>query len=118
MNEITAMHWFAIQTRPRAEAVVELGLRSLGIEPLLPRARRLLRHATRTPKMAVRPLFPGYLFARFCAAERLRAVRFSRGVGVFDRQMNDARRVVILIDTIQQGCVVIPRECVDLSDAS
>src|SRR5438034_11774239 len=104
--------------------------------------------------MVLRPLFPGYLFARFCAAVLLRAVKYSRGVlrvvggggspwsvddgiiadirerigpegcveiverplqmgdpvcitagplagwsGVFDSELSDAERVVILIET-------------------
>ncbi len=167
------LHWFAVQTRPGSEAVAESGLRALGVETLLPRMRRLMRHATRTPKMAVRALFAGYLFARFCPAEFLRAVRCSRGVlrvpgaggrpwivdeaiiaslrerlgpggivelaerpfrsgdsvkvtagplagwcGIFDRQMSDAQRVVILMEALQQGCVVMPRDCLELANAA
>ena len=133
------------------------------IETLLPLARRRVHHATRTPRMVLRPLFPGYLFARFCAAASLRAVSYSRGVlrvvggggrpwpvddaiiadirerigpegcvelaerpfgagdsvritagplagwsGIFDSELSDAERVVILIETLQQGRVVIP----------
>src|SRR5438034_1935154 len=105
--------------------------------------------------MVLRPLFPGYLFARFCAAVLLRAVSYSRGVlrvvggggrpwpvddvivadirerigpegcveigecpfrvgdsvrinagplfgwaGIFDSELSDAERVVILIETL------------------
>src|SRR5688500_12917053 len=74
------IHWFAIQTRPNAEAAVESQLHSLPIETLLPLARRPIRHATRAARMVLRPLFPGYLFARFCAERSLRAVAYSRGV--------------------------------------
>src|SRR5436190_4775222 len=74
------MQWFAIQSRLGAEAAVESNLRALAIETLLPLRRCLVHHATRAPRMAVRPLFPAYLFARFCAAVSLRAVKYSRGV--------------------------------------
>src|SRR5688500_5609926 len=160
------IHWFAIQTRPNAEAAVESQLHSLPIETLLPLARRPIRHATRAARMVLRPLFPGYLFARFCAERSLRAVAYSRGVlrvlggapdrpwpmddaivatiqarlgsqgfvelrerpfgsgdsvrvtagplvgwsGIFDCQLSDAERVVILIETLQQGRVVIRRD--------
>ncbi len=80
MTTIDEMHWFAIQTRPNAEAAAEAQLRALPVETLLPFARRPVRHATRAPRMVLRPLFPGYLFARFCAAVSLRAVKYSRGV--------------------------------------
>ena len=168
------LHWFAIQTRPNAEAAAESQLRSLRIETLLPLARRPVRHATRAPRMVLRPLFRGYLFARFCAAVSLRAVNYSRGVlrvlggasdrpwavddsivvairerldpdgcvefvdrpfgagdavrvtagplagwsGIFDSELSDARRVVILIETLQQGRVIIQRDCLELSDAA
>ena len=168
------MHWFAIQTRPNAEAAAESQLRALPIETLLPLVRRPVRHATRAPRMVLRPLFPGYLFARFCAAFSLRAVNYSRGVlrvlggasdrpwpmddaivaairerlgpegcvdfvarpfgagdavritagplagwsGIFDSALSDAQRVVILIETLQQGRVVIRRDCLELSEAA
>ena len=167
------MQWFAIQARPGAEAAAESNLRALPVETLLPLARRLVHHATRRPRMAVRPLFPGYLFARFCAAASLRAVSYSRGVlrvvggggrpwavddvivadirerigpegcveigerplrvgdsvrintgplsgwaGIFDCELSDAERVVILIETLKQGRVVIRRDCLELSEAA
>jgi transcriptional antiterminator RfaH len=168
------LHWFAIQTRPNSEAAAESHLRTLALETLLPLARRPVRHATRAARMVLRPLFPGYLFARFCAAVSLRAVSYSRGVlrvlggaaekpwpvedaivtairerldpdgcvefvdrgfgagdwvritsgplagwsGIFDFELSDAQRVVILIEALQQGRVVIRRDCLELSDAA
>jgi len=162
------MQWFAIQARPGAETVAESNLRALSVETLLPLMRRALHHATRTPRMVLRPLFPGYLFARFCATVSIRTVKYSRGVvcvvggggqpwpvedaiiadirerigpagwvemserplrigdpvrimagplagwsGVFDSELSDAQRVVILIETLQQGRVVIRRDCLE-----
>jgi transcriptional antiterminator RfaH len=80
MTTSDEIQWFAIQARTGAETVAELNLRELPIETLLPLARRPVHHATRTPRMVLRPLFPGYLFGRFCAADSLRAVSYSRGV--------------------------------------
>ena len=174
MITLDDMQWFAIQTRPNTEAAAESNLRALPIETLLPLARRPVRHATRAPRMVLRPLFPGYLFARFCAAVSLRAVNYTRGVlrvlggapdrpwpmddeivtalrarlgsegfvelrerpfgsgdsvrvtagpltgwsGIFDCELSDAERVVILIETLQHGRVVIRRDCLELSDAA
>jgi len=173
MTTSDEMQWFAIQARLGAEAAVQSNLRALLIETLLPLACRQVRHATRTPRLVVRPLFRGYLFARFCASISLRAVRYSRGVlrvvgggaqpwsiddviiadirkrigpegcvelaerpleagdsvritagplagwsGNFDSKLSDAERVVILIETLQQGRVVIRRDCLELSDAA
>jgi len=173
MTAIDDMHWFAIQTRPNAEAAAEAQLRALPVETLLPFVRSPIRHATRRPRMVLRPLFPGYLFARFCAAISLRTVKYSRGVlrvlgsaerpwaiedsivagirerigangcvelderpfgagdavritagplagwsGVFDSQLADNERVIILIETLQQGRVVLRRDYLELSDAA
>ncbi len=53
---------------PGAEAAAESNLHALPIETLLPLVRRRVHHATRAPRMVLRPLFLGYFFARFCAA--------------------------------------------------
>jgi transcriptional antiterminator RfaH len=174
MNGNFEMHWFAVQTRPHSEAAAEAQLRTLPVETFLPFARRAVRHATRTPRLVARPLFPGYLFAHFRAAVSLRAVRASHGVvrvlgathdrpwpiddsvidtirarlggdgcvelrersfnagdpvrvtagplagwsGIFDSELSDAQRVVILIETLQQGRVVLRRDSLELSDAA
>jgi len=170
---LTDMQWFAIQAHSTAEAAAEFSLRSLAIETLLPLVRRPVRHATRAARLVARALFPGYLFARFCAADSLRAVTYSRGVvrvvgagdrpiavedsiiesirarmgvdgcveliehgpaindrvritsgplagwsGVFERELSDSQRVVILIETLEQGRVVIPRDFLELSEAA
>jgi transcription antitermination factor NusG len=167
------IQWYAIQARPGAEAVAESNLRAMPIETLLPLARRRVHHATRTPRVVVRPLFSGYLFGRFCVATLLRGVSYTRGVirvvggrgrpwpvdeaiiadirehigsdgcvelgnrvfnagdsvrivagplsgwdGIFDCELNDTQRVVILIETLQHGRVVIPRDCLELSEAA
>ena len=80
MTTSEEIQWFAIQARPGAETAAESNLRVLPIQTLLPLVRRPVRHATRAPRMVLRPLFPGYFFARFCAAFSLRAVKYSRGV--------------------------------------
>jgi transcriptional antiterminator RfaH len=159
------LQWFAIQARVGAETMAESSVRALTIETLLPLVRRSVHHATRVSRMVLRPLFPGYIFARFGAAVSLRAVKYSRGVtrvvgaagqpwpvddamiaeirerigpagyvemrerpfrsgdpvrvmagplagwyGVFDSELSDAERVIILIETLQQGRVVIRRD--------
>jgi transcriptional antiterminator RfaH len=166
-------HWFAVQAHSRAEAAAEFGLRSLSIETLLPLVRRPVHHARRAARHVVRALFPGYLFARFCAADLLRAVTYSRGVirvlgagdrplpvddgiiasirarigaegcvefderplnvgdyvrltagplagwsGVFERATSDARRVQILLQTVQQCRLVISRDWVERAEAA
>jgi transcriptional antiterminator RfaH len=173
MTTSDEIQWFAIQARTGAETVAESNLRAVPIETLLPLVRRQVHHATRAPRMVLRPLFPGYLFARFCAAVSLRAVRYSRNVlrvvggggqpwpvddaiiadirerigpegcveigerpfrvgdpvcitagpltgwsGIFDSHLSDTERVVILIETLQQGRVVVRRDSLELSEAA
>jgi transcriptional antiterminator RfaH len=71
--------WFAIQAKTSGERLAEASLAQLGLETLLPLTRRnpASWRARRNP---VKALFPGYLFARFCAGTQLRAARYARGV--------------------------------------
>jgi transcriptional antiterminator RfaH len=72
--------WFCVKAKPRQEAVAARNLRALGeVEVLLPRLRRTRRGHDRN-KLVVEPLFPGYLFLRFDAAELQTSVRGARGV--------------------------------------
>jgi transcriptional antiterminator RfaH len=71
--------WFAIHAKHCLEEVALGKVRSLGCEVLLPRvqedkARLSKRHTV------IKPLFPGYLFAKFVPAIHLHAIRYSRGV--------------------------------------
>jgi hypothetical protein len=38
--------------------------------------------------------------------------------GIFDSELSDIQRVVILVETLQQGRVVIRRDCLELSEAA
>ena len=53
--------WFAVYTRPRAEAMAQEHLRRQGYEVYLPRHVKRRRHARRTD-FVLAPLFPRYLF--------------------------------------------------------
>lgn len=167
----TTFHWFAIQVKPASEGVVESALQSMQLETLLPRVqtpgrgRRRSRHAKR------RPLFQGYLFARFRPDLSLRAVTYCRGVtrvvgarerpipiedgiigsirermdgcgcvsleksllaagdsvqvssgpfggwhGVFERDLSDGQRVVILLETLQHCRLVVDRDVVERTE--
>jgi transcription antitermination factor NusG len=62
--------WYAIWTRSRHEQVVREQLERKGLPAFLPTITRWSRWKDRK-KQVVWPLFPGYCFARFDAAERL-----------------------------------------------
>jgi transcriptional antiterminator RfaH len=157
-----ALHWFAIQAKPRGEEVARHTLHTLGLEVLLPKVRRFGRRESRGS--TVRPLFCGYLFGRFSLRQHLHAVRYSRGVvrvvggherpvpvdddviaacrermdteglveleepgfrqgdrlriesgpfsgfhGIFERDLDDHARVVILLDALQQATLILDR---------
>ena len=71
--------WFAIHTKARRESFAAANVGMLGIRILLPQIKvdRLVRGAA---LIAVKPLFPGYLFARFCPEKSLESIECARGV--------------------------------------
>ncbi|GDY18401.1 transcription termination/antitermination protein NusG [Verrucomicrobiota bacterium] len=80
MNEPAATAWFCVKAKPRQEAVAARNLRALGeVDVVFPRLRRTRRGHDQN-KLVVEPLFPGYLFLRFDAAELQTSVRGTRGV--------------------------------------
>ena len=60
--------WFVIWTESRAEKKVEARLAALGLSPWLPTVKERHQWSDRW-KEVVRPLFPGYLFARSRSVE-------------------------------------------------
>jgi transcriptional antiterminator RfaH len=72
-------HWFAIHAKTRRENFAVTNLSALNVKVLFPQLKvgRLVRGVA---LMAVRPLFPGYFFARFCPRDSLELVECARGV--------------------------------------
>ena len=77
---LSDFRWFAVHCHPGMETVVDFTLRTMLIETLLPMAKQAVPHSRYTACPLMRPLFAGYLFANFCAANSLRTVALSRGV--------------------------------------
>ena len=73
--------WFAIWTRSRHEQVVREQLERKQVEAFLPTITRWSRWKDRRKKIAW-PLFPGYCFARFDPASRLRILRCTGVVNI------------------------------------
>lgn len=72
--------WYAVQTRAKSEHIAAAGLRQLSdIEVYCPRLK-FQRPTSRGKVWFTEALFPGYLFARFKAAELLRAVSYGSAV--------------------------------------
>src|SRR5262249_15974109 len=61
---------FAVEVRARYEKIVETHLASKGYEVFLPLYRCVRRWSQRFKTLEL-PLFPGYLFCRFCVQARL-----------------------------------------------
>src|SRR5215470_7185724 len=62
--------WYALHVRTRFEKVVARNLRGKGYEEFLPLYRRTNRWSDRVKEIEL-PLFPGYVFCRFNAQDRL-----------------------------------------------
>ena len=60
----TSTQWYAVQTRSNFETIVTRELSTKGIENYCPAVEELHRWADRK-KLVHRPVFPGYVFARF-----------------------------------------------------
>ncbi|MFA5028642.1 MAG: UpxY family transcription antiterminator [Candidatus Methylomirabilota bacterium] len=70
----TDAFWYALRTRSRHERRVYDQLSTQGIEAFLPHIDRWRQWKDRR-KLVAFPLFPGYCFARFAAAQRIAVLR-------------------------------------------
>ncbi len=66
--------WFALTVKHQHERSVEGALSASGVEPFLPLYRARRRWSDRLKELDA-PLFPGYVFGRFAARERVRVLR-------------------------------------------
>ena len=74
------VHWYCVKARPRQERSAKAALASeAGIEVFCPMLR--FERARKSGRVrVVEAMFPGYLFARFCYAEKRRLVGSISGV--------------------------------------
>jgi transcription antitermination factor NusG len=107
--------WFAIWTRSRHEQVVREQLERKGFHAFLPTVTRWSRWKDRRKKVDW-PLFPGYCFARFDAAERLKVltctgvvsiVSFNGDIAPIPEQEIDAIRSLVQSDLQYDPCPLI-----------
>src|ERR1041385_2563020 len=74
-------NWYLIRTRSRNESRVEANLRTLNTQTFVPLYNsRVQNPYTGHITYVARPLFPGYIFARFKMNDLYHKVRFTRGV--------------------------------------
>lgn len=79
VNDISS--WYAIHTHPKHENRAERNLQAWNVETFFPKIRDYrINEFTGEPSYFIKPLFPGYLFARFAVNNLLHKIRFTRGV--------------------------------------
>lgn len=154
-------NWYAIHTKPCREDLAAMNLKRLGLDVLLPKMKQE-KLVWGVPQIVIKPLFPGYFFARFRPSEYLHLIQYARGVrrvvsggdiplpvdeeiiqaiqsrlgvdgyvtlglmplspggrviiqdgplkglaGIFERELDDRERVVILLEAIQYQARVL-----------
>ena len=103
--------WFAIRVSPRWElhSSSELSLR--GLDTYLP-LRRFKRQWSDRIKVVEQPLFPGYLFGRFCLEDRIRVlqapgVKQIVGIGKVPTAISDSE-IENLKALVSSGSLLVP----------
>jgi len=72
--------WYCIRSHPKHEHIAAANLKQLpAVEVFNPRLR-LLRSTRRGPVWSTEPVFPGYLFSRFCLASLLPKVQYTPSI--------------------------------------
>ena len=80
-NTVDTRRWYAVKTKPREEDRADQNLAAWGVETFAPRIeKKTYNQFTGKPTLIPRPLFPGYIFARFDADRLLHKVYYTRGV--------------------------------------
>ena|SRR2546423_1808407 len=73
--------WYVIHTHPKQEDRADYNLRAWNIETFSPKFRECRRNPfTGEPSYAIKPLFPGYIFARFEVGSLYHKIRYTRGI--------------------------------------
>lgn len=73
--------WYAVRANPQQEERAAANLCAWGVEAFSPRLKQGRRNEfTGATTYVGRPMFPGYIFARFDAASLLAKVWYTRGV--------------------------------------
>jgi transcriptional antiterminator RfaH len=79
MDYFSSTNWYAIHTHPCREAVAAMNIERLGLEVFLPRMKKT-KSVWGVAQIVIKPLFSGYLFARFSPATYLHLIQYARGV--------------------------------------
>ena len=80
IQDTTTLQWYAIHTHSKQEDRASLNLLDCGLETFAPRFRELRNSQYSRTSYSIKPLFAGYIFARFDVCQSLVMVNFTRGV--------------------------------------
>ena len=80
-ERMRAPHWYLVHTNPKQEDRADSNLRAWGVETFNPKLKEIRWNAYgKEAGFLVKPLFPGYVFARFEFKASFHKIRFTRGV--------------------------------------
>lgn len=114
MNDMATDSWIVAATHPNKERLAVDNLQRQGFRPYCPRIRKRIRHA-RQVRVALRPLFPGYVFIRLDPhLEQWRSIASTFGIRSLIRFGErpgtvPAQFVSDLLATEEEGAVALPR---------
>jgi len=78
---LDGLRWYVVQTKPREEERADYNLQAWKIETFAPRIKtRRVNEFNNRPTYTTKPLFPGYIFARFDASISLHDINATRGI--------------------------------------
>ncbi|MET0645785.1 MAG: transcriptional activator RfaH [Pyrinomonadaceae bacterium] len=102
VNQEGTPQWYALHTHAKQEGRAESNLLAWNVETFFPKYQSRRRQEFRSaPIYTPKPLFPGYIFARFDAATMSHNIRYTRGVhsivGIGDRPAPVDGAVISLI---------------------
>jgi transcriptional antiterminator RfaH len=109
---MTGLHWHAVHTKPHQESLAALSLKRLRVETFCPQLKQM-KLIRRRRQEVIRPLFPGYLFARFDGEIQYRAVNYAAGVqrvvawGTEPAIVDDGL-IASIRARLRDGCVIVP----------
>lgn len=76
-----AYRWYVIHTNPKQEERADSNLRAWSVETMFPKFKEIfLSQQTKLVSYTTKPLFPGYIFARFKVTDIYHKIRYTRGV--------------------------------------
>jgi transcription antitermination factor NusG len=116
------VNWYAIRVRSNHERTVRDLLAGAALEPFLPVRREHTRWSDRG-KITERPLFPGYIFARFDTGDSLRVLQTSGVIGLLPHNLSptpiaerelDALRMITAAGANAAPCDFTPGDDVEV----